>query len=146
MWLVCIDILKIANWIRTVSVIIYNNSSLFKWEQILQTRCHIMMKSQHNSVLHAFSVPDWSEMCGVVGVLIVFLLLPTQYTAEEIIKMWCQEFGIYYLLANIYTYIYRYRYHTLDKRYGFSLSVQPEITSLLRMLKKNVSQKLAVCD
>ena len=33
-----------------------------------------MMKSQHNSVLHAFSVPDWSEMCGVVGVLTVLLL------------------------------------------------------------------------
>ena len=32
------------------------------------------MKSQHNNVLHAFSVPDWSEMCGVVGVLTVLLL------------------------------------------------------------------------
>ena len=74
----------------------------FKWEQILQTRSHIMMKSQHNSVLHAFSVPDWSEMCGVVGVLTVLLLLPTQYTAGEIFKMWCQEFDKY-LLANIYT-------------------------------------------
>ena len=73
----------------------------FKWEQILQTRSHIMMKSQHNSVLHAFSVPDWSEMCGVVGVLTVLLLLPTQYTAGEIFKMWCQEFDKY-LLANIY--------------------------------------------
>ena len=28
MWLVCFDILKFANWICTVSVIIYNNSSL----------------------------------------------------------------------------------------------------------------------
>ena len=102
------------------------------------------MQSQHNSVLHVFSVPDWSEMCGVVGVLTVLLLLPTQYTAREIVKMWCQEFDIY-LLANIYIYIYRY--HPLDKRYGFSISVQPEITSLLRvffsMLKKNVFQKLA---
>ena len=59
------------------------------------------MKSQHNSVLHAFSVPDWSDMCGVVGVLTVLLLLPTQYTAGEIFKMWCQEFDKY-LLANIY--------------------------------------------
>ena len=106
------------------------------------------MKSQHNNVLHAFSVPDWSEMCGVVGVLTVLLLLPIQYTAEEIIKMWCQEFDIY-LLANIYTYIcrYRYRYHPLDKRYGFSISVHSEITSLLKgffsMVKKNVFQKLA---
>ena len=32
------------------------------------------MKSQHINVLHAFSVPDWSEMCGVVGVLTVLLL------------------------------------------------------------------------
>ena len=76
----------------------------FKWEQILQTRSHIMMKSQHNSVLHMFSVPDWSEMCRVIGVLTVLLLLPTQYTAGEIVKMWCQEFDLY-LLANIYTYI-----------------------------------------
>ena len=40
-------------------------------------------------------------MCGVVGVLTVLLLLPTQYTAGEIFKMWCQEFDKY-LLANIY--------------------------------------------
>ena len=79
--------------------------STLKWEQILQTRSHITMKSQHNSVLHVFSLPDWSEMCGVVGFLTVLLLLPTQYTAGEIVKMGCQEFDIY-LLANIYTYIY----------------------------------------
>ena len=71
-------------------------------------------------------------MGGVVGVVTVLLLLPTQYTAGEIPKMGCQEFDIY-LLANIYTYIYIYvyRYHPLDKRYGFYISVQPEITSLL---------------
>ena len=92
-------------------------------------------------------------MCGVVSVLTVLLLLPTQYTTGEIVKMWCQEFDIH-LLANIYTYIYRY--HPLDKRYGFSISVQPEITSLLKvffpMLKKKslFFQKLAglwlVCE
>ena len=76
----------------------------FKWEQILQTRIHMMTKSQHNSVLHAFSIPDWSEMCGVVGGLTVLLLLPTQYTAGQIVNIWWQEFDIY-LLANIYTYI-----------------------------------------
>ena len=139
MWLVCIDILKIVNWKCTVSVEIHNNSSL--------SSGGIMMKSQHNSVLHAFSVPDWSEMCGVVGVLTVLLLLPTQYTAGEIVKMWCQEFDIY-LLANIYTYIYiyQYRYHPVDKRYEFSISVQFVITSLLRgffQCKKKVFQKLA---
>ena len=35
-------------------------------------------KNQHNSVLRAFSVPNWSEMCGVVDVLTVVLLSPTQ--------------------------------------------------------------------
>ena len=71
---------------------------------IANQKLYIMMKSQHNSVLQVFSVPDWSEMCGVVGILTVLLLLPTQYTAGEIVKMWRQEFDIY-LLANIYTYI-----------------------------------------
>ena len=109
---------------------------IFKWEQILQTRSHIMMKSQHNSVLHAFSVPDWSEMCRVIGVLTVLLLLPTQYTAGEIVKMWCQEFDKY-LLANIYIDIditllisdmdfyasaFRRRRH-----YVFGLSVRPSV-------------------
>ena len=28
---------------------------------LLQTRTHIMMINQHNSVLHVFSVPNWSE-------------------------------------------------------------------------------------
>ena len=55
---------------------------------------------------------------------------------------------IRHLLANIYTYIYRYRYHPLDKRHGFSKSVQPEFTSLLRVIffnvkKKYIFQKLA---
>ena len=87
----------------------------FKWEQILQTWSHIMMKRQHNSVLHAFSVPDWSEMCRVVGVLTVLLLLPTQYTAGEVVKMWCQEFDIYiYQLISIHIYIYIYIDTTLS--------------------------------
>ena len=108
----------------------------FKWEQILQTRSHIMMKSQHNSVLHAFSVPDWSEMCRVVGVLTVLLLLPTQYTAGEIVKMWCQEFDKY-LLANIYIDIDI----TLLISDMVSISVQPEITSLLKGFLSNVKKK-----
>ena len=33
---------------------------------LLQTRTPIMTISQYNSVLHAFSIPDYSEMCGVV--------------------------------------------------------------------------------
>ena len=108
MWLVCFDILKIVNWKCTVSLEIHNNSSLtFKWEQILEARSHIMMTSQHNSVLHAFSVPDWSEMCGVVDVLTVFYYRPPgkfRYTAGEILKMCCQEFDIYIDIC-IYIYI-----------------------------------------
>ena len=38
---------------------------------------------------------------SVFWLLTVLLLLPTQYTAGEIFKMWCQEFDKY-LLANIY--------------------------------------------
>ena len=38
-------------------------------------------------------------------------------TAEEIIKMWCQE-------------LYIYIYHPLDNQYGFSISVQSEISPL----------------
>ena len=45
---------------------------------LLQTRIRIMMINQHNSVLHAFSVPNWSEICGVVDVLTVLLLSPTR--------------------------------------------------------------------
>ena len=38
----------------------------------------IMTINQHNSVLHAFSVPNWSEMCWVVDVWTVLLLSPTR--------------------------------------------------------------------
>ena len=41
-------------------------------------RAHIMMINQRDSVLHAFSVPNWLEMCGVVDVLTVLLLSPTR--------------------------------------------------------------------
>ena len=40
---------------------------------LLQTRSHIVTISQHNSVLHTFSVRDWSEMFGVINVLTVLL-------------------------------------------------------------------------
>ena len=103
------------------------------------------MKSQHNSVLHAFFVPDWSEMCGVVSVSTV-LLLPTQYIAGEIVKMWCQEFDIY-LLANIYIYICIYRYITrsvsdMDFLYQFNLRLH-HFWGFFFNVKKNVFQKLA---
>ena len=99
------------------------------------------MKSQHHIVLHAFSVPDWSEMCGVVGVLTV-QLLPTQYTAGEIAKMWCKEFDIY-LLANIYIYIdidITLSISDMDFLYQFNLKY---ITFEGFFMLKNVFQKLA---
>ena len=114
----------------------------FKWEQILQTRSHIMMKSQHNSVLHAFSVPDWSEMCGVVGVLTVLLLLPTQYTAGEIFKMWCQEFDKY-LLANIYIDIdITLLISDMDFLYQFNLRLH-NFEGFFSNVEKKKIQKLA---
>ena len=42
--------------------------------------------------------------------------------------------------ANNSTYIYTHRYHPLNKQYGFSISVQPEVTSLLRVFF-NVKKK-----
>ena len=103
----------------------------FKWEQILQTNSHIMMKSQHNSVLHEFSVADWSEMCRVVNVY-----RPPdkfRYPVGESVKMWCQEFDIYLSCW----------------QYGFSISVQPEITSLsmfFSISKIMFFQSWQVCD
>ena len=45
---------------------------------ILANQIHIMTINQHNSVKHAFSVPNWSEMCGLVDVLTVLPLSPTR--------------------------------------------------------------------
>ena len=44
----------------------------------LQTRIHSITMNQHNSVSHTFSVPNWSEICGLVDVLTVLLLSPTR--------------------------------------------------------------------
>ena len=105
-------------------------------------------EKSNNSVLHAFSVPDWSEMCGVVGVLTILPLLPTQYTAGEIVKIWCQEFDIY-LLANIYIYIYRFIDITLsisdmDFLYQFNLRLHHFWGFFFSMLRKKLFfQKLA---
>ena len=101
------------------------------------------MKSQHNSVLHAFSVPDWSEMCRVVGVLTVLLLLPTQYTAGEIVKMWCQEFDKY-LLANIYIDIdITLLISDMDFLYQFNLRLHQFWRVFFQCKKKKKIQKLA---
>ena len=47
------------------------------WYILLQTKTRIMTITQHKSVLHAFSVPNWSEICGVVDVFTVPRLSPT---------------------------------------------------------------------
>ena len=43
----------------------------------LQTRTCSITINQRNSVSHTFSVPIWSEMCGIVDVLTILLLSPT---------------------------------------------------------------------
>ena len=57
-------------------------------DTLLQTRTRIMTINQHKSILHAFSVPNWWELCGVVDVLTVLLLSPIRlisiYAAGEI--------------------------------------------------------------
>ena len=59
-----------------------------------------MTITQHNSVLHAFSVPNWSEICGVVDVLTVPRLSPIGKFRSIYAKMWSKELDIY-----IYIYI-----------------------------------------
>ena len=137
MWLVCFDILKIANWICTVSVIIYNNSSLSSGSRYCKPEVISWWKVNIRVFYTRFLSPTGQKCAKSSAFWQFFYYCPPSRqeivkTWEEIVKTWCQEFDIY-LLANIYTYgIYRYRYHTLGKRYGFSLSVQPDITSLLR--------------
>ena len=86
-------------------------------------------------------------MCGVVGVLTVLLLLPTQYTAGEIVKIWCQEFDIY-LLANIYTYIYididiTLSISDMDFLHQFNLRLHHIWGCFSMLKKKNMFLKLA---
>ena len=133
MWLVCIDILKIVNWKCTVSVIIHNNSPLSSGSRY----CKPEVISWWKVNITVFYACFLSRLIRNVRSSWRFdsSSIIAHPTAGEIIKMWCQEFDIY-LLANICTYIYRYRYHPLDKRYGFSLSVQPEITSLLMVFTR----------
>ena len=65
-------------WIETVSDCGRKIRNDIDTDTLLQTRIRIMTINQHNSVLHAFSVPNWSEICGVVDVLTVLLLPPTR--------------------------------------------------------------------
>ena len=72
-----------------------------------------MTINQHNSAKHAFSVPNWPEMCELVDVLTASLLSPTRwismFSAGAIAKMWCQELDIYII------------YHPLDIRFCLSI-------------------------
>ena len=65
-------------WIETVSYYGRKIRNDVDTDTLLQTRIRIMTINQHNSVLHAFSVPNWSQICGVVEVLTVLLLSPTR--------------------------------------------------------------------
>ena len=51
-------------------------------ELLSRRRSQIMrlcyLTPSHNSVKHAFSVPNWTEMCGLVDVLTVLPLSPTR--------------------------------------------------------------------
>ena len=143
MWLVCILILKIVNWKSTVSVEIHNNSSLSSGSRYCKPEVISWWKVNITVFYTHFLSPTDQKCVESLAFWQFFYYFPTskfRYTAGEIVKMWCQEF-------DIYQYIYIYRYHPLDKQYGFSISVQPEITSLLSFFpmlkKKNVFQKLA---
>ena len=75
---------------------------------LLQTRTHMMI-NQHNSVLHVFSVPTDQECAELLMYWQFFYYHPPGkfwYTAGE----------------------------TPDNRYGFSISVQPEITPLSQFI------------
>ena len=58
-----------------------------------------MTINQHYGVSHAFSAPNWSEMCGVVAYWQYFYYRPPGkfwFThLGEIVKMLCQELDIY---------------------------------------------------
>ena len=68
--------------IEAVSKIVVYSAKKIQWCSyryiLLQTRTQIMIISQQDSVLSAFSVSDWSEMCRVVNALTVLLLSPTR--------------------------------------------------------------------
>ena len=78
-----------------------------------------MTINQYNSVLHAFSVPDWSEMWGVVDELTVFFIIahPVNFDIQRERSLECDAKN------STYTYISIYIYHLRDNRYGFSISI-----------------------
>ena len=118
-------------WIETASKIVGLWENNLKWCSywyiLLQTKTRIMTMTQHDSVLHAFSVPYWSEICGVVDALTVPRLSPTG-KFRSIYAVWCKELDIsLYIHTHTHIYIYIYIWatpnHPLDNRYGFSLSI-----------------------
>ena len=147
MWLVCIDILKIVNWKCTVSVEIHNNSSLSSGSRYCKPEVISWWKFNITVFYTCYLSPTDQKCAESSTFWLSFYYCPPskfRYTAGEIVKMWCQEFNIY-----LYIYIDIYIYHPLDKRYGFSISVQPEITSLFRAffnVKKSVLKSWQVCD
>ena len=139
MWLVCIDILKNANWICTVSVIIYNNSSLSSESRYCKPEVISWWKVNITVFYTRFLSPTGQKCAESSAFWQFFYYCPPSIQRKRSLK--CDAKNSTYIYKLISIHIYRYRYHTLDRRYGFSLSVQPEITSLLRpvffsMLKK----------
>ena len=104
--------------IKTVSKMVGLWQKDQKWRPyryiLSQTWAYIMTINQHNSVSHAFSVPNWSEMCESSTYWQFFYYRPPgkfRFThLGEIAKMLFQE-----LVTHIYIY------DALDNRYGFSL-------------------------
>ena len=113
--------------IETVSKIVGLRKKDPKWRPywyiLSQTRAHIMTINQHYSVSNAFSVPTWSEMCGVVDAWQFFYYRPPgkfRFThLGEIVKMLCQELDIY-----MYIYIFMTLFIIdMDFLYQFNLGL-----------------------
>ena len=138
MWLVCIDILKIVNWKCTVSVEIHNNSSLSSG-----SRADIAnQKSYHDekSTWQCFTCVFCPRLIRNVRSRRRFdsspiIAYPVNFDIQRGRSLKCDAKN------STYIYILIDRYHPLDNRYGFSISVQLEIFSMLK--KQNVFQKLA---
>ena len=119
--------------IETVTKIVGLQQKDKKWRSyryiLLHARTHIMKINQHNSVLHAFSVPVWSEMCESSTYWQFFYYHPPskfRYTAGKIVKMWCQELDIYGSIMD------------MDLLYQFNLRLHQFSQFFFSMLKQMV--------
>ena len=148
MWLVCIDILKIVNWKCTVSVIIHNNSSLSSGSRYSKPEVISWWKVNITVFYTRFLSPTDQKCVESSAFWQFFYYCPPSIQRERSLKCDAKNSKKIYQLISIQ--IYRYRYHPLDKRYGFSISVQPEIKSRLSGVFFNVEKMFfkswQVCD